>query len=450
MRIPAPVFALVIIGALIAPTAGRAAPDSRPEVDAPELAALGPHAVGVRTIALVEPMVPDLSAFDRAKGSSPLRDRPLQIEVWYPAVAKPGGRPVVYRGALPSEARGQAAAFTLDGLAVRDAAADRHATYPLVVLSHGYSGTPVALSWLGENLASKGYVVVAPHHRDPPITDTAQFAIPLLLRPLDIAFTAHAVQRMAKSGDPFFTGLVDPSRVALAGYSMGGYGVLTVAGATIDPSAAARTPGGALAAYARGGPKLDALRIDGLKAVVAISPFGGAGSPPVWGPVGLADLATPSLFIVGDQDRLVGYSPGVRTVFEQAINAPRYLLVFQEAGHSIGMDRAPDSMRQKLWDLDWFEDPVWRKARIVGVNLHMITAFLDLYVKGDTTRAPYLQLIPRSDDGVWPLAAAPSAYGAFSPGSGRITVWKGFQKVHSAGLQFERRDPQASVKPDAP
>ncbi len=442
MRIPAPVFALLIMGALaLAPAAGRAAPDSRPGVDAPELAALGAHAVGVSTISLVEPAVPDLAAFDRAKGAPPLRDRTLQVEVWYPAEARPGDTPVTYHDTLPSEARGQEAAFAIEGLAVRAAPADRRGPYPLVVLSHGYSGTPVALSWLAENLASKGYVVVAPHHRDPPIADTAQFAIPLLLRPLDIAFTAHTVQRMARSGDPFFAGLVDPSRVALAGYSMGGYGVLTVAGATIDPAAAAQTPGGALAAYARGGPQVGALRIDGLKAVVAISPFGGAGPPPMWGPVGLADLRTPSLFIVGDQDRLVGYSPGVRTVFEQAINAPRYLLVFREAGHSIGMDGAPESMRRKLWDLDWFEDPVWRKPRIVGVNLHLITAFLDLYVKGDASRAPYLQLVPQSDDGAWPFAAPPTAYGAFSPGAGKVTVWKGFQKVHAAGLLFEHRDP---------
>jgi hypothetical protein len=266
---------------------------------------------------------------------------------------------------------------------------------------------------------------------------------------------------------------VDPSHVALAGYSMGGYGVVTVAGATIDPAVAAQTPGGALGPYARGGRQVGDLRIDGLKAVVAISPFGGAGPPRVWGPAGLADLRTPSLFIVGDQDRLVGYAPGVRTLFEQAVNAPRYLLVLREAGHSIGMDSAPDAMRRKLWDLDWFEDPVWRKPRVVGVNLHMITAFLDLYVKGDASRAPYLQLVPQSDDGVWPFGAPPTAYGAFSPGSGspgsgspgsgspgsgrpgsgRITVWKGFQKVHSAGLLFERREPrpaQGDAKPAAP
>jgi dienelactone hydrolase len=438
-----PVIVLLALAALsLAPTASRAEPDSRPAVDAPELARLGPHGVGVRTFTLVEPRVPNLAAFDRARGAAPLADRTLQVEVWYPAVVRPGDRPVVYHDALPSEAHGQEAAFTIEGLAVRDAAVDRGGPYPLVVLSHGYSGTPVALSWLAENLASKGYVVVGPHHRDPPITDSAQFAIPLLLRPLDIAFTAHAVQRLAKGGDPFFGGLVDPSRVALAGYSMGGYGVLTVAGATIEPSVAAQTPGGALAPYARGGRLAGDLRIDGLKAVVAISPFGGAGPPRVWGPAGLADLRAPSLFIVGEQDRLVGYSPGVRTLFEQAVNAPRYLLVLREAGHSIGMDSAPESMRGKLWDLDWFEDPVWRKSRIIGVNLHMITAFLDLYVKDDAGRAPYLQLVPNSDDGVWPFGAPPTAYGAYSPGSGSITVWKGFQNVHSAGLLFERRDPQ--------
>ena len=72
--------------------------------------------------------------------------------------------------------------------------------FPLVIVSHGYSNADVAMSWLGENLASKGYVVAAIRHDDPPITDRSKFPELLLRRPLDIAFVAEAMQRTLAEG----------------------------------------------------------------------------------------------------------------------------------------------------------------------------------------------------------------------------------------------------------
>jgi predicted dienelactone hydrolase len=193
---------------------------SAPGVDAPELAPLGRHPVGVRTLTLVEPGVADVLHIDKTTHKAPIVDRKLTVEVWYPALAQPTARRVVYTGAMESE-DATLTPFEAPGVAVRDAAADRRDAYPLVVMAHGYSGTPVAMSWLAENLASKGYVVVAAHHMDPPYGDKGGFIGPALWRPLDIAFLAHTVQARAKADDPLFAGLVDPSRVVLAGYSMG-------------------------------------------------------------------------------------------------------------------------------------------------------------------------------------------------------------------------------------
>jgi hypothetical protein len=61
-----------------------------------------------------------------------------------------------------------------------------------------------------------------------------------------------------------------------------------------------------------------------------------------------------------------------------------------------------------LWNFSRFEDPLWRKDKIIAINTHMITAFLDRYVKGDDSRAAYLDgLVPRIDDTVWPADLAP-------------------------------------------
>jgi hypothetical protein len=80
---------------------------------------------------------------------------------------------------------------------------------------------------------------------------------------------------------------------------------------------------------------------------------------------------------------------------------------------------------------------VWRKDRINAINAHFITAFLDRYVKGDETRAAYLDVaVTESSAGAWPAATPPLEYDAYSPGSADITVWKGFQRNHAAGLEL--------------
>lgn len=98
-------------------------------------------------------------------------------------------------------------------------------------------------------------------------------------------------------------------------------------------------------------------------------------------------------------------------------------------------------MRGRLWDKDWFEDPVWRKERISAINIHFITAFLDRYVKDDSSRDAYLDVrTPDSDEGVWPAQPA-LPYDAYSPSAGAFTVWKGFQRNHATGLQLLKAAP---------
>ncbi len=309
--------------------------------------------------------------------------------------------------------------------------------FPLVVVSHGYDNESVLFSWLAENLASKGYVVAAIRHADPPIIDRTRFHEVVLNRPLDVAFAATALQRSLGE-----IKLVDPARTALIGYSMGGYGVLAAADAELDPASplAQLVPDAGLAPYARGGAKRKALRVPGLKAVVALAPAGG--SLGAWSSDGLAAIKVPMLLIAGDRDFTVDYASGARAYFDQAVNSNRYLLTYLGGGHRIGLGPAPEEMRTRLWDQDWFEDPVWSADRIVGINLHFITAFLDRYLKDDASRAGYLDgLVPRSADGTW--SAPPDVpYSAYSPGGDGVTLWKGFQRQHAEGLELLHASPR--------
>lgn len=397
--------AFVVLLVLLAGAAFAEAPASVPRVDAPELAHVGPYGVGLRSIHL---------AARRAD------ERDLDIELWYPAHIASGASAVTYSGALtPEHPTDEPVRFNSPGAAVRNAPAAPGGPYPLVILSHGHSGTPQAMAWVAENLATKGYVVAGIYHRDPPLTDAAQFAVPVKWRPLDQAFAARALQAKAHDRASNLSGLIDPGRVALIGYSMGGYGAVSLA---TDPAG-----------------------VSGLRAVVAISPWGGQARFSVWSRSALAAVRAPMLMIVGDRDDVVGYEDGVKAIYDGAVHAPRYLLVFENAGHSIGMGPASAETYNTLWGLDYFEDPVWRKDRLIAVNLHMITAFLDLYVKGDNTRSAYLDVAtPKGDDAVWPPGSGPQAYGAISPGVGPITVWKGFQRHGVIGLQLWRSPPIAT------
>jgi hypothetical protein len=191
--------------------------------------------------------------------------------------------------------------------------------------------------------------------------------------------------------------------------------------------------------YAQGGPLQKEVQVRNLRAVVAISPAGG-GPLAAWGAAGIGAISAPLMLISGDHDHTIDYTSGARAFFDSAVNAPRYLLTFKGGGHHLGLGPTPAQMRHRLWDLDWFEDPVWRQDRVIDINLHMITAFLDRYVKGDESKASYLDgLVPDSSSGIWKQAPG-TPWDAMSPGTGEITVWKGFQRNYAEGLELLRAD----------
>jgi hypothetical protein len=86
-----------------------------------------------------------------------------------------------------------------------------------------------------------------------------------------------------------------------------------------------------------------------------------------------------------------------------------------------------------------FDEPVWRKDRITAINQHFITAFLDLYLKHDQSKAAYLHVEPaHSNDGAWALPEGQRDTGAYNAGN---NFWKGFQRRWSLGLEMTCQSP---------
>jgi predicted dienelactone hydrolase len=427
----------VLLLPLAAPANAGGTVPSLPSVDAPELAAMGTNGVGFRTVTLVHQAQPDFQAVDAKMGVVPLRDRKLVVSIWYPASVTKGAKPVTYRGTLWGEPPHPPAAFTQEGLAVLNAKPAGR-SHPLVILSHGYSNAPAMFTWLTENLASKGYVVAGIHHEDPnPYTVSAdKRAAPNHDRPQDIAFVT--AQLRATLGAQ-----IDPARVALIGYSQGGYGVLTAGGATLDPEGPNMTlvAVGWLKKVARGKAGAGEIVVPGVKAIVALAPAGGSPKS-AWGAEGLAAITAPLLLIQGDADPTVDYKTGALAVFAGAVRSDRYLLTYKQAGHNVALNPAPAQMRGSVWDMDWFEDPIWRQDRINAINLHFITAFLAVHLRGQADKRAYLDVpVVDSDAGEW-KAPEGTPWSAYSPGGDNVTLWKGFQRRHARGMELRHSPPK--------
>jgi fermentation-respiration switch protein FrsA (DUF1100 family) len=178
-------------------------------------------------------------------------DRPLRTVVLYPANGTAGGNPKA--NATPAAGR-----------------------FPLVIFSHGLTGSPEGYQSITTKIAAAGFIVAAPAY---PFTSAGvkKFdASDMGNQPADASVVITEVLKLnGKAGDPL-AGHLDSTRVAASGHSAGGY---TTAGMLSGSTRDAR-----------------------LSAGIIVS--GGAMNGK------FAGAATPVLFIHGDKDAVVPYATG--------------------------------------------------------------------------------------------------------------------------------------------
>ena len=149
----------------------------------------------------------------------------LVTTIWYPADA----------GAVETEqgVGDPAHPFASAGRAARDAGlASAPAKFSLILLSHGTGGSALMMAWLGTELAAHGYIAVAVNHPGNNAVDgyTVQGFTLGWERAVDLSRVLDGML-----ADERFGPRIDAGRVGAAGFSLGGYTMMVLAGAVAVP-----------------------------------------------------------------------------------------------------------------------------------------------------------------------------------------------------------------------
>ncbi len=420
-------------------TQGRA--DSGPTGERPELARFDASGVGtsVRDFALERRV--RITTTGAITGNLPVEPRMLKVRFWYPAQV--GERAVRVRYthdvALPGNS---AFKWSTQGIAADGAPAIAGKRFPLILFSHGYGAWSEHASNLAEALAAKGYVVAAIDHADMPFDSMQSFLLSfgnvLLDRARDQREVLRQTLKQAASEKTGFASIIDAEKVGLIGYSMGGYGALANAGAPYDPTSKviSQLPAAAQKVALETDPTITSR----IKALVAISPWGGQPDNRVWTADALAQIKMPVLIVAGNQDDVVNFKQGVSWVFDSLKGTDRHMLVFREARHNIVGNPVSVTDQDDFRMFEFFLEPVWRTERLNMINQHFISAFFDLTLKGDRSKAAYLDVpTPVAVEGDWPIAPGEQLGGKMASAD-QPKFWRGFQRRWALGLEVRRAE----------
>jgi len=257
------------------------------------------------------------------KGEGP---RPMLSIIWYPTDSVANEEPWLIGNRLFP--------FFRAGWAIPDAElSSRSERYPLIVLSHGTGGATAQISWLAETLAAGGYVVAAVnHHGNNAIEEKTPHGFFLWWE------RATDLQRLIDQvlEDDVFGSRIDPARIGAAGFSLGGYTVLEIAGARTDlelmedycvgreDDPSCKLPPQVpftmddLVRHVETDPRFrasmaahgESYRDSRVRSVVAIAPAAGMSQTEQ----SLQDISVPTLIIVGDRDTVAPAESNARRV----------------------------------------------------------------------------------------------------------------------------------------
>ena len=316
----------------------------------------------------------------------------LLTTIWYPADAASVEQPQwIGPPDSPLFAAGRAA----------PAAAPASGKYPLIVLSHGTGGSALILGWLGSALASAGYIAAAVNH--PGNNAMEPYTVPGFSlwweRARDLS---QVIDQML--ADREFGARIDSKRIGAAGFSLGGYTMIEIAGGITDRSAYqefCKSPAAdgicksppefpdllaqfnKLDEVAKGDPELaeslrrekESHRDPRVRAVFAIAPALG----PAFPPPGLKNIRIPVEIVAGAADDNVPVASSAK-YFASHIPGSKLALLEGGVRHYEFLGVCTPQGRQRL-PLLCTDNPGVDREAIHQKTAAMAVRFFDTYIK---------------------------------------------------------------------
>lgn len=263
--------------------------------------------------------------------ADPLDARPVQALAFYPSSAP-------------------ARSSRIDGYRVdaSEGAPIAVGRYPLLMLSHGNTGTPLALHDLATALVRRGFVVVAVTHPGDNARDHSRLGTlsNLYGRPLQISAAITA-----SLSDPLLAPYISGEQVGMIGYSAGAETALILSGAQPDlerlrqyclerplDADACKTKGVLIADRA----DLSAEADPRIHALLLMAPLS-----LMFGRHALAQVRVPALIYSGDKDQLLAIDKNAQALARKLPVTPNYKLL-AGAGHFVFMAPCDDEQREHM------------------------------------------------------------------------------------------------------
>jgi predicted dienelactone hydrolase len=149
----------------------------------------------------------------------------LRTTIWYPADASAAEQPLQIPGLT---------FFVLGKVAQNASFPSGPAKFPLILLSHGTGGTALSLAWFASALAARGFIVAGVNHPGNNAAEpyTVKGFSTWWERARDLTEVLDAILK-----DSTFGTRIDGRRIGAAGFSLGGYTMIEIAGGITDPAA---------------------------------------------------------------------------------------------------------------------------------------------------------------------------------------------------------------------
>jgi predicted dienelactone hydrolase len=264
---------------------------------------------------------------------------------------------------------------------------------PVVVISHGLGSDPKAFAYLGEHLASHGFVAVLPQHigsdtvmREALLRGIATSSVDpmeFIDRPLDIKYLLDELERLSQTE---LAGKINVQQVGVIGHSFGGYTALALGGANFNQARIAQecdrgklrlNASFFLQCLAENFPPMNQNLSDPrIKAAIALNPLTNV----VFGPEGMANIQIPTMILGSSADIIASVVEEQIHPFVWMKHPEKYLSIIVPSSHAAsdqfdGTDQEPEP-----GSMGWLlsgPNPKLARNYVKGLSLVFMQAYVN-------------------------------------------------------------------------